>query len=399
MNLQLVPAKLRGTVPAIASKSMAHRLLICAALGSRPVTLSCPDRSRDIEATARCLRAMGADIQATPEGCTLIPGPWRSPCSLPCGESGSTLRFLLPMAGALGLEAEFSMEGRLPQRPLFPLDRELEAHGLTLERPREDLLRIRGQLRPGDYRLPGNVSSQFISGLLLALPLLSGTSTLTVTGRLESSPYVGMTLSCLKAFGISLSGPPYHISPAPFSGPGELTVEGDWSNAAFWLAANTLGSDIQVTGLSRSSLQGDRAIASLLPKLGSSCLADVSNTPDLVPILAVAAAVRPGETHFVGAGRLRMKESDRIATVCAMLRNLGVQVREETHSLTVTGGPLTGGVVDAAGDHRIAMAAAIAATAASGPVTLLGAQAVEKSYPRFWQDYRALGGIAKEVTP
>ena len=397
MNLRLIPAKLRGTVPAIASKSMAHRLLICAALGGRPVTLSCPERSRDIESTARCLRAMGADIQTTSLGCTLIPGPRRSPCRLPCGESGSTLRFLLPVAGALGLEAEFSMEGRLPQRPLSPLDRELEAHGLTLERPREDLLRIRGQLRPGDYQLPGNVSSQFISGLLLALPLLSGPSTLTVTGRLESSPYVDMTLSCLETFGISLSGPPYHISPAAFSGPGELAVEGDWSNAAFWLAANALGSEIQVTGLSQSSLQGDRAIALLLPKLGNGCLADVSNIPDLVPILAVAAAGRPGETHFAGAGRLRMKESDRIATVCAMLRSLGVQVREEAHSLTVTGGSLAGGVVDAAGDHRIAMAAAIAATVATRPVTLLGAQAVEKSYPRFWQDYRALGGIAKEV--
>lgn len=394
--MKLYPAKLRGTVPAIPSKSMAHRLLICAALGRKPVTLLSPEVSQDMEATARCLAAMGAEVHRIPQGFLVTPGPWKSPCRLPCGESGSTLRFLLPVVGALGLEAEFLLEGRLPKRPLFPLDGQLEAHGLQLSRPQEQILQVRGRLRPGAYRLPGNVSSQFISGLLLALPLLSGKSTLEVTGRLESRPYVDMTLSALSTFGLPLSGPPYAVSPAPFQGPSALTVEGDWSSAAFWLGANALGSNVQVTGLDEASLQGDRAVAALLPTLGGGSTVDLSDIPDLAPILAVAAAGQPGATVFVNAARLRMKESDRIATICAMLEALGVSVTQEADRFTVTGGPILGGTVDAAGDHRIAMAAAIAATVASGPVTLLGARAVEKSYPRFWEDYTALGGIAKE---
>lgn len=417
MKLTLMPASLSGTVAAIPSKSWAHRLLLCAALSREPTVLVCPGSSRDIRATVRCLTAMGAQIKTGSGRLSILPGPWKPGRRLPCGESGSTLRFLLPVAAALGLEVELELAGRLPVRPLEPLIRELEAHGAALSRPSPQLLRCRGRLRPGDYRLPGNVSSQFISGLLFALPLLDGPSTLTVAGPVESGPYVTMTLSALAQFGIPIVRRERHfeISPAPYRSPGRAAVEGDWSNAAFWLCAGALGGPVAVTGLNRDSLQGDRAIDSLLTGLGASvrwnrdCLTvrpgpliprsiDAAAIPDLVPVLAVLAAAIPGQTRITNAGRLRLKESDRLESVCRLLTGLGGAVRQTEDTLTVCGGRLlTGGQADSCGDHRIAMAAAVAACLCTGPVELTGAEAVEKSYPDFWRDYRSLGGIAEEA--
>ena len=386
---QTIPkTHISGTIAAIASKSAAHRLYICAALADSPTEISCQSTSRDIEATKACLAAMQ-----------------RGERLLPCGESGSTLRFLLPVAAALGLEVDFLMEGRLPDRPLAPLDAQLEAHGVKLSRPRHELLHVSGKLEPGAFVLPGNVSSQYISGLLFALPLLAETSTLTVTGKVESAPYIAMTLDALGQFGVrpNLEHNVYTISPTPYVSPGTAVVEGDWSNAAFWLCAGALSGPVTVTGLKPHSLQGDKEVFEILRRFGANteqhgdaytvCPGklraidiDAAAIPDLVPVLSVVAAAAEGTTRIYNAGRLRIKESDRIKTVCAMLQNLGAEVEETADGLIIHGGKaLTVGAVDSANDHRIAMSAAIAATLCD--VTVLGAEAVAKSYPKFWEDF------------
>ena len=391
MDITITPTRLRGTVAAIPSKSQAHRLLICAALAEHETILRCPDTNRDIEATADCLRALGAEITRDSAGYTVFPIQTipRS-AVLPCRDSGSTLRFLLPVAGALGVDTTFQMEGRLPQRPLSPLWEEMERMGCTLTRPTADTVRCRGRLRAGSYALSGGVSSQFITGLLLAFPLLDGSSGLKITGRLESAPYVTMTQKAMEQFGVRV----WDFTVAggqKYTSPGTVTVEGDWSNAAFFLAAGVLGNGVKVTNLRSDSPQGDRAAARLLPALEERQIIDAADIPDLVPILAVTAACRHGAV-FTNIARLRLKESDRVESVKEMILALGGTAEADENTLTVLGTGLRGGTVDARNDHRIAMSAAIAATACSGEVTILGAQCVEKSYPQFWEIYKELGG-------
>lgn len=391
MDLKIFPGKLAGTLTAIPSKSQAHRLLICAAFSNAATTLYCPATNQDIEATADCLRALSAEIEYT-DGSYLVSPVKQIPSNavLRCGESGSTLRFMLPIAGALGVDATFVMEGRLPKRPLSPLWEEMERMGCELSRPTNDTVRCQGKLKPGNYTIDGSVSSQFITGLLFAMALMPGNSTLNITGKLESKPYIEMTQQALKMFNVSSAN--YRISGSyPFVTPGNLTVEGDWSNGAFFLTAKTLGSDINILGLSADSAQGDRAVAQIMEQLDTHTVVDAANIPDLVPILAVAGGARNG-ISFTNIGRLRLKESDRVETVAAMLRNMGAVVQIEQDNLTIFPAQYHGCTVDAAGDHRIAMAAAIAATVADGPVTILGAQCVAKSYPTFWDEYRRLGG-------
>ncbi len=411
MNISLSAGALGGCVRIPASKSQAHRLLICAALGRTPVTLHCDGFSNDITATAHCLRSLGA--QAEMESDSLIrltPGCTDGACVLPCGESGSTLRFLLPVAAALGADATFRMEGRLPQRPLHPLDDQLTAHGVTLTRD-GDSLTVSGRLLPGDYTLPGDVSSQYISGLLMALPLLRGDSTLTVTGKVESAAYIAMTEDALRLSGIRFTkdGWVYRIPGGQtFALPPELTVEGDWSNAAFFLCAGALSDrGVTVTGLNAASSQGDRAIVDILRAFGARVIeresavtvtagtlrgitVDAAAIPDLIPVVSVVAAAANGESRIVNAARLRLKESDRLATTAALLRGLGCGAEELPDGLIIRPAPLTGGTVDAANDHRIAMSAAVAASLC--PVTMEGKECVNKSYPRFWEDYAALKG-------
>ena len=387
------PAALGGAVAAIPSKSAAHRLLICAALAGAPDAVVCDGTSRDIDATRACLHAIA---QGDP--------------ILPCGESGSTLRFLLPVAAALGLDVCFRMEGRLPQRPLKELEEQLTAHGIRIDRPREDLLHISGRLQPGAFALPGNVSSQYISGLLFAMPLLDGPSVLTVTGQLESAPYVDMTLDALKRFGICVNRGPgrFEIAPQSYTCPGTVPVEGDWSNAAFWLCAGALSKPVTVTGLDPDSLQGDKQALHLLDAMGANLFVsgdgitvgpgkltatdiDAAAIPDLIPVFSVVAAAAAGTTRIYNAGRLRMKESDRLRSICRMLTALGADIRETEDGLLIRGGlPLNGGTVDSCNDHRIAMSAAIASVLCAEPVTVLGAEAVEKSYPHFWSDLSRL---------
>ena len=389
MDITLQPQKLRGNVAAPPSKSIAHRMLICAAFADKPTELICPETGADIEATADCLRALGADIQRTNHGYLVTPVK-ETPCGayLNCGESGSTLRFLLPVIGALGVKATIKMEGRLPQRPLSPLWEEMERMGCALSRPTKDTLRCAGKLKGGAYLIDGGVSSQFITGLLFALSLMKEKSTLEITGNIESLPYIQMTKECLAQFGVHSRS----LGPQVFHSPGVLTVEGDWSNAAFFLAGNTLGHSITLTNLNIDSSQGDREILTFLPLLENGCpTIDAANIPDLVPILAVVAGAKHGAI-FTHISRLRLKETDRVATVCAMLHALGATTQVTQHTLQVFPGQYHGCIIDASGDHRIAMSAAIAATVASGPVTVLGAEAVKKSYPKFWEDYRYLGG-------
>lgn len=413
MRRELLPGLRTGAVCIPASKSQAHRLLIVSALAEGETTLFCSGMSRDIAATAACLRALGAEI--TEEGETLRVRPIRKlpegECLLPCGESGSTLRFLLPVVGALGAEAVFLREGRLPQRPLMPLDRELVSHGMAL---REDGARLccSGKLRAGDYTLPGNVSSQYISGLLLALPLLDGESRLTVTGKLESAAYITMTEDAQRLAGISLEKQEqvYIINGKQRgSMPAALRVEGDWSNAAFYLALGALSpAGLRVSGLNLTSAQGDRTVLEILKRFGAlvteedggvfirrgalrAQTIDAAPIPDLIPVLSVVAALSEGETRVINAARLRLKESDRLATTAALLRGLGGAVEELPEGLVIRGkAALEGGMVDAAGDHRIAMSAAVAASGCLRPVTLDGAENVAKSYPRFWEDFDAL---------
>jgi 3-phosphoshikimate 1-carboxyvinyltransferase len=382
MNITIQPSKLQGSVTVIPSKSQAHRYLICAALCDNETQLICPETNRDIEATVDCLNALGATIVRSGSGYSVSPIQ-KIPDSavLNCCESGSTLRFMLSIVGALGVDAVFQLEGRLPRRPLSPLWEEMERMGCRLSRPSENTIRCEGKLKAGNYTISGSVSSQFITGLLFALSLVEGEAELFVTGKLESQPYVTMTEEAMQHFG----APHYHS-------PGTVTVEGDWSNGAFWVAAQMLGSSLSVVGLNPVSAQGDRAVVDIAHQLLECCpTISAADIPDLIPVLSVIAAANNGAV-FTDIQRLRLKESDRVATVIEMIENLGGKAESTEDTLTVHGTALRGGTVDSHNDHRIAMSAAIAATVCTAPVTILGADAVKKSYPSFWEEYRNLGG-------
>ena len=382
MDLILQPRSLLGQVQILPSKSFAHRVLICAALADKPTSIFCPQTSADMEATADCLRALGASITRTPEGFEVTPISFVPKyAELSCRESGSTLRFLLPVVGALGVDAVFSMEGRLPQRPLSPLWEEMETKGCRLSWESSATLRCTGKLQASTYTIDGSVSSQYITGLMLALPHIQGHTALEITGQVESAPYIQMTREVLALFG----GEGRHS-------PGKVTIEGDWSNAAFFFSANSLGSRISIDGLKEDSAQGDRQIQTLLPLLREGCpIICARDIPDLVPILSVVAAANHG-AEFTQIRRLRLKESDRVSSVLQMLEALGGKAEATEDTITVYGTGLRGGIVDSFGDHRIAMSAAIAATVCKQPVTITDAHCVEKSYPSFWEEYARLGG-------
>lgn len=395
MNIVIHPRKLEGTLTAIPSKSQAHRLLICAAFSDGVTTLLCPETNRDIEATVDCLRSLGADIARTNSEYIIKPvTQLPEQAVLNCCESGSTLRFMLPIVGALGVNGIFIMEGRLPQRPLSPLWEEMTRMGCCLTRPTENTIQCIGKLRSGDFTIDGGISSQFITGLLFAMALIGGKSKLRITGKVESAPYIGMTRRALSTFGVNSENYEIYTTP-PFHTPGSLSVEGDWSNGAFFTAANALGSHIKILGLDPSSPQGDKAVVQALDALKSNAVISAADIPDLIPILAVVAGASQGAV-FTNIARLRLKESDRVETVAAMLRNLGATVETTTDTIRVFPAKFQSCTIDAAGDHRIAMAAAIAATVSSGPITILGAQCVSKSYPAFWQEYSKLGGYYEQ---
>ena len=410
MNFQITPVKLHGAVTPPPSKSQAHRMLIAAALCGGISTLSNVALSQDIAATLSCLRALGAGVVEL-EGAVELHGMGNSIVQarplphLDCGESGSTLRFLIPVALTVCGGGVFRGHGRLMERPQKPYFDLFDEKGITY-RLENGALTVEGQLTAGEYRLPGNVSSQFITGLLYALPLLSGDSRILLTTPLESRGYVDMTLDALKTFGVEAS----FDGDRTFLVPGNqryqarnLAVEADWSNGAFWYAAAFLDSRLEIRGLNPNSAQGDACVARLywtLARPGDAEI-DVSQCPDLVPPLAVMAAFRGAGKHtrLVNAGRLRIKESDRLATVTEVLSAMGAQVEEGPDYLAFEGADtLPGGtVVSGHNDHRIAMMAAVAAIGCRAPVTVTGAECVAKSYPDFWQVYEALGGQIQEV--
>lgn len=395
MDITVYPGKLQGMLHAIPSKSQAHRLLICAAFSDSDTTIYCNETNQDIEATAECLRAIGAEITRFTGGYHIVPVKVFPTCAqLDCGESGSTLRFMLPIVCALGIRTTFQLHGRLPYRPLTPLWEELEHMGCSLSRPTETTIQTEGKLRAGKYTIAGNVSSQFISGLLFALALLNEKSKIQIIGKLESYPYVLMTQQVLNQFGVTSEE--YCVGNAyPFQTPGTVSVEGDWSNGAFFLAAAALGHPIMVQNLDTDSVQGDRAVESILRINSDMPTIDCADILDLVPILSVYFAAKNGAV-FSNVGRLRIKESDRIQAINKLLNALGIRTESNSTTLTVYGGRIHGGIVDACNDHRIAMSAAIAASVADGPVTILGAECVAKSYPAFWQDFKSLGGIYEQ---
>lgn len=484
----LPPGERTGCVKIPASKSQAHRLLICAALGKSDTEIICDGISQDIAATAECLSALGAGIELA-DGRFLVKPIERQrrlhfeqnrvSCSAPltgaskqfvvtsardsadnaicenaiadeertspssgaycqafsalqCGESGSTLRFLIPVVGALGKSAVFHMKGRLPERPLAPFDDELRAHGMEIRRE-GDLLYCSGKLRAGAYRLPGNVSSQYISGLLMSLPFTDGDSTLEITGSIESEGYITMTEEALRLAGINFEkrGNEYMIPGGQCASlPKLLEVEGDYSNAAFFLCMGALSErGVRVLGLSADSRQGDRAVIEILSRFGAEITEsrksgadsgtgsetskhgkathiitvkkgknglhgitiDAGPIPDLIPVLSAVAAAAEGETRIINAGRLRIKESDRLRTTTEMLTNIGADITELDDGLIIKGKErLGGGIVDSANDHRIAMAAAVASCISSNPVTVKGSECIAKSYPYFWEDFEAL---------
>ena len=380
MTVRIEPRRLFGTIEAIPSKSHVHRLMIaCFLAGERPLRLE--HMSRDMETTASCLKALSES-----------PFP-----TLDCDESGSTARFLIPVAAALKEACSFVGRGRLPARPFEELCAAMEAHGVTFNSHHLPM-RISGKMTAGSYEIPGNVSSQYISGLLFALPLLEGRSQIVLTAPLESRGYVDMTCRVLRSFGIEIieTGSGYTVPGGQrYEAPDIVTPEGDWSNSAFWLAAG-----IRVTGLDVRSAQGDKAIVSIIDdaKVPGDFFVDVSDIPDLVPVIAVIAAARKGRTYMEKAARLRIKESDRLHSVCQMIQNLGGTAVEQDDGLVIDGtGALRGGTVSSYNDHRIVMAAAVASVICSEPVVIQNAQAVDKSYPAFFEDFQKLGGICHVI--
>ena len=421
MDVILDPRPLGGLIPAIPSKSDAHRLLVCATLAQGETELNLPSVSQDILATIRCLNALGADIHQTRPGWWHIASVAASRQTdrpvLDCGESGSTLRFLLPLAGALGAAASLEGRGRLPQRPLTQLTEQLKQHGIHFSAPTLPFS-LSGRLSGGLFRLPGNVSSQFVTGLLLCAPLLQEGCQVQMEGKLESAAYVELTISAMARFGVTVQRleDGWLVEPGQtYRSPGSLQAQGDWSNAAFWLCAGALaGQGIGVSGLDPLSAQGDKAVLELLARMGAQVswqngvpwvapgplqgiTIDGAEIPDLIPVLSIVAACAQGETKVIHAGRLRLNESDRLTACSSLIQALGGQVTELPEGLVIQGGSLTGGLADSFDDHRIAMAAAVAACACKQPVTIRGARCADKSYPTFWQDYQELGGVVHEL--
>ena len=407
MDIKITPNLLSGKVSVPPSKSVAHRMIIAAALSDGISTISNLFPSVDITATMECMKALGAKISfsgdtAVIEGIKNIP----EKAVLNCHESGSTLRFLIPVACALGVNAEFIGSGKLPQRPITTLLDELPKHGAKFILPKngENLpLNVKGKLVSGRFEMDGGVSSQFITGLLFSLPLLDGNSEIILTSPLQSKPYVDITIGVLRDFGCEIreteSG--YSVKGncrfKPFSG----AVEGDFSQAAFFYVANTLGSSIEIGGLNEKSLQGDKEIAEICRKAaadGKAFELDCSDIPDLVPILSVLGCFCHGKSRITNAARLRIKECDRLAAMEDCLNKIGGNVKALPDGLEIDGtGSLKGGEVGCFNDHRIAMSMSIAATKCENPLILRGAECVSKSYPNFFEVYKALGGIVEEI--
>ncbi len=418
MNIKIGKRQLQGDVTIPASKSDVHRLLIAAALADAPTEILFQGYSEDIDATIRCIQELGAKVNRIEHGVQVIPIVKNEETALlDCGESGSTLRFLLPIAAALGKNTWIEGKGRLPERPISAITQTLREHGCTVS---DDCLplELSGKLLGGKFVLPANISSQFLTGFLFALPLLEQDSEMVLTTEIESKGYLDMTLDTLQTFGIKIQQTEngFFVSgKQQYHTPKQIQADGDWSNASFWLAAGAMINAITCHGLQQYSKQGDKAIADILQQFGAEihitenavtvkakplkcCRIDAAQIPDMVPILCMVAAVAEGKTEIYHAGRLRIKESDRLAAMADVLQKFGVTVEEYPDGICIYGGnrKQTETEININGhhDHRIVMAATIGAMAMQQNIVIEGAEAVAKSYPNFFAEFVKLGGDA-----
>ena len=411
MNVTITPSKLIGRISAPSSKSFSHRMIIAAALADGVSEVSAVNPSEDIDATVDAMTALGAKIINDGNVYTIKGiGEAASSAKINCRESGSTLRFIIPVAAALGCETEFSGSGKLPTRPITPYKRELSKKGVKFEHTDGVMpFSMNGKLVGGDFHIEGDVSSQFITGLLFALPLCSEDSRIILTSRLESKPYADMTIAALKVFGVNIEEtvseegfPIYSINGNQKYQAADCAVEGDYSQAAFYYVANALGSEIEIGNLNTASVQGDKQICFILDEIGFGKVpcgeyepftVDVSDIPDLVPILTVLGCFTKDVSRIVNAKRLKIKESDRLKAIADAINAIGGNVVYGDDFLEIH--PVrsfTGGRIDGCNDHRIVMASAVASTMADGEITITDGEAVAKSYPDFWQDFKKLGG-------
>lgn len=410
MDIKIVPSVLSGEVNIPPSKSAAHRALICAALSEEISRVTPYCTSKDIKATVSCLKALGMSIEEDENGYTLSKGGTQKGGTLNFCESGSTARFLLPIAAALGADITGVGEGRLPERPMNTLTTLFREHGVKVSSDNLPIT-LKGKLTGGDFRLPGNISSQYISGLLLAAPLINEDINIIPTTALESVGYIDMTVSAMRKYGVSIkeTNSGWRVLADAEYKAKDTVIEGDWSQAAFFMSAASIGGDVKIKGLDFVSNQGDMAALDVFAAFG----ADISITdnvlhikrgtlrgievnaadiPDMVPAIAVTAAFAEGKTVIHSAERLRIKESDRIKTTLAVLSAMGIKTEEKDDGMIICGGKPKGAVIDGAGDHRIVMAAAVAAAFADGESVITGCEAINKSYPEFFDDFKRIGG-------
>ncbi|QCX34707.1 3-phosphoshikimate 1-carboxyvinyltransferase [Caloramator sp. E03] len=418
-SIQIIPSKLKGHVKIPPSKSLCHRAIIAAGLSDGVSNIENIILSDDIIATCSGMEALGAKIEKE-DNRFIIKGskelrPKRR--EIDCIESGSTLRFLIPIALLTGEKITFDGRGRLKSRPLTPYYKIFKNQNIYYSSEEGLPLTLQGRLKPGNYEIEGNISSQFITGLLFTLPLLDGDSKIIITTELESKGYVDLTLDILNSFSIKIENNNYKeffINGNQKYKAINYYVEGDFSQAAFWLTAGILGEEVECTNLNINSLQGDKVIVDIIREMGGNVaidgniitaktsktkgiVIDASQIPDIVPILAVLGALSSGTTRIINAGRLRIKESDRLKAITTELSKLGADIKEQSDGLTIHGKEkLKGGTVSSWNDHRIAMALAIASIKCTEPVIITGSDAVKKSYPEFFKDFSMLGGITNE---
>lgn len=405
-----------GTMTAPPSKSDVHRAIICAALSKGKSTISPVALSNDIKATIGCVKALGAFASIendvlTIDGTDIFKN---KTAHLDCGESGSTLRFFIPVAGAGGVNTTFTGSGRLPERPIGIFTEALPKAGVDCKTQGGLPLEISGQLKSGRFEIPGNVSSQFITGLLFALPLLDGDSDIVLTSPIESEGYINMTIYTMSKFGVKIESTDYgwHINGNQSYSPTNYTTDGDWSQAAFFMVSGAIGDSVTVNGVNKDSAQGDKKIADILAQFGAEVIQDTtsvtvksnkmhaitidaSQIPDLVPVLAVCATFAKGTTKIINAERLRIKECDRLKATAELINNLGGNVKELADGLEITGvEKLKGGKVDGYNDHRIVMSAGVCAAKSNDTIESTYALSINKSYPDFYIDYNSIGGKA-----
>lgn len=418
-KVRVLPSVFNGEVTLPPSKSDVHRAILCASLARGKSVISPVDMSQDILATIDCAKALGADI--TVDGSTVyVDGTnlfGSKAAELNCRESGSTLRFFIPVAAAGGVAATFTGKGRLPQRPIGIYLDCLPKFGVKCTTEGGLPLDISGRLQSGCFEVPGNVSSQFITGLLLALPLTGKDCTIAVTSPLQSVGYINMTIRTMGVFGVKVEATEngYFIKGGQSYKPCRYTCEGDWSQAAFFMAAGALGGRLTLKGLRTDSIQGDMQCLEIFKEFGADVTVtpngitvtggdlkgisiDATQIPDLVPILAVTAAFAKGSTNIYGAERLRIKESDRLNAISTCLNKVGARVTEKPDGLIIEGvKSAAGGSVEGYNDHRIVMSMAICAEKSTAPIEISDKESINKSYPSFFEDYKKVKGKVEEI--